>query len=144
MFALALILAAIGFAVSLTLLNVDRFIVRKNVELARKGQELDVAYLASLGFDAIPELASIFNDPEMSTDLHEKIGTSLVCRMEFIRSQDPYNWRSYHYSRSKAENLLSDLKDDLNEYSIDKLDWQITVTTPSGEEINCWDQSGLN
>ena len=144
MFALALILAAIGFSVSLTLLNVDSFIVRQNVEQARKGQDLDVAYLASLGFDAVPELASFYSDPEISTDLHERIGASLACRAEFNPSHDPYSWRSYHYSRSKAEQTLSGLNDDLSGYTLEKEDWRVIVTTPSGEKLDCWDYSGLD
>ena len=143
-FALALIVTAIGFAVSLPLLNVDAFIVRQNVERARKGQDLDVAYLASLGFDAVPELVSLYSDPEISPGLHEKIGASLVCRTELFPPLGPYNWRSYHYSRSKAEQLLSGLKNDLAGYTIQEEDWQISVTTPSGEKLDCQDYGGFD
>ena len=52
LFALSALLASIGFAVTLTLMNVDGFIVRQNVARAAAGKSLDVAYLASLS----PEL----------------------------------------------------------------------------------------
>ncbi len=78
-FALAVLLAGIGFAGSLAVLNVDGFIVRQNVERAVGGQELDVAYLASLTSDSIPALVEKFNDTELSQEIHEQLGASLTC-----------------------------------------------------------------
>ncbi|HKZ43436.1 MAG TPA: DUF4173 domain-containing protein [Anaerolineales bacterium] len=143
-FALAVLLAAIGFAASLPLLNVDAFIVRQNVDRATQGQDLDVAYLASLGFDAVPELAAQYNDPDLSPGLHHMLGASLLCKSELTPSNDVYSWRSFHYSRSKAEKIFSDLEGDFNDYDLEKEDYQINITTPSGQVIECRDLGGVD
>ncbi|MFC2065374.1 hypothetical protein ACFLXB_09805, partial [Chloroflexota bacterium] len=99
---------------------------------------------ASLGFDAVPEMVSFYRNPEISTGHQEKIAASLVCRTELLPPLEPYNWRSYHYSRSKAEQLLSGLENDLSGYTIHEEDWRITVTTPSGEKLDCQDYGGFD
>ncbi len=58
-FALAVVLAGIGFGVTLNLVNVDPFITAQN--LARETpQRLDVAYLVSLSDDNVPLLAQTY------------------------------------------------------------------------------------
>ncbi len=54
LFPLAALLASIGFAATLVLINVDGSIVRQNVRRAPLGEGLDVAYLASLSTDSAP------------------------------------------------------------------------------------------
>ena len=60
LFPLAALLATIGFAVTLALVNVDGSIVRQNVARASQGKGLDVAYLASLSADSVPALAAAY------------------------------------------------------------------------------------
>src|SRR5512138_1446084 len=55
-FALAGIVAAMGFAVSITLFNVDAAIVKFNVYRSWHGKNLNVPHLASLSADAVPAL----------------------------------------------------------------------------------------
>ena len=98
MFALAVLLASIGFAGSLAVLNVDGFIVRQNVERAVQGQELDVAYLASLTGDSIPELIGKFNDTNLSKDIHERLGASLACMSALDPVREDQDWRAFNYS----------------------------------------------
>ena len=54
----AALLAALGFALTITVLNVDGFIVRQNVGRALRGQGLDVPHLASLSTDSVPPLVA--------------------------------------------------------------------------------------
>ena len=59
-FALAALVAALGFVLSLGTMNVDGFIVRQNVERAVQGEVFDVSYLTGLSTDAVPALAAAY------------------------------------------------------------------------------------
>ena len=94
-FALAAMLALIGFSASLTLLNVDAFIANHNVQRAVDGQELDVAYLASLSSDAVPTLVDWYNDPALDESTRDGVGAALAC-YKAEPSQRDSNWRSFN------------------------------------------------
>jgi len=66
--------AVVGFGASLALLNVDGFIVERNVARAAAGEELDVEYLSSLTSDAVPQLLESYNNAELSADMRERLG----------------------------------------------------------------------
>ena len=53
-FALAALIASLGFALSLGIMNVDGFIVRQNVDRAVQGEAFDASYLTGLSTDAFP------------------------------------------------------------------------------------------
>jgi hypothetical protein len=136
-FALAVILAGIGFAGSLVLLNVDGFIVRQNVQRAVLGQELDMAYLASLSSDSIPVLVQKFNDTTLSPDIHEKIGASLTCMSALAPEHKDADWRAFNLSVFNGQKKLAALETDLEDYKISEADYQTFVTTPAGEKMDC-------
>ncbi len=139
-FALAVVLASLGFAGSLALLNVDGFIVRQNVERAVQGQDLDVAYLASsLSTDSIPALVGKFNDLELSQEIHEQLGASLACMSAMRPVRDDTDWQAFNYSQFNAQKILAGLKTNLTAYKISDYEYQKFVTTPSGKKIDCWD-----
>jgi hypothetical protein len=139
-FALAALLAGIGFSASLMLLNVDGFIVRQNVERAVQGQELDAAYLASLTSDAIPALVGEFNNESLSIEIHEKIGASLVCMSAMNVARTDSDWQAFNYSLFIGQKMQSELETKLSGYKTnEKMDYQKYVTTPSGKMIDCWD-----
>src|SRR5215216_4237779 len=74
---LAMVLASLGFIVSLNLLNVDSFIVRQNIqreiegvndEVSTQGRaDLDVQYFLDLSDDAIPSLVSAYRTKSTPT-----------------------------------------------------------------------------
>ena len=55
-FGLSLVIVIVGFAFSLPILNIDRFIASRNIDRAVSGEEFDAAYLASLSSDAVPTM----------------------------------------------------------------------------------------
>jgi hypothetical protein len=59
-FALGVLLAALGFLVTLNLLNPDAFIARQNLARYAATGGLDAVYLASLSDDALPQLMQAF------------------------------------------------------------------------------------
>ena len=107
-FGLALLVAVIGFTMTLTLINVDGFIVRKNVARAMIGEELDVRYLNSLSNDAVPAIVEYYNSPSIKGDLHQALGLILACKSEILQSTSQRPWQSYHFSRAAAERLLDE------------------------------------
>lgn len=55
--------AALVMILAADLLNPEAFVVRHNLDRASEGAELDVAYLAQLSDDALPEIAGALDDP---------------------------------------------------------------------------------
>ena len=92
-FANIVLLFIIGFAVSLNLLNVDKFIASNNINRAVQGEQLDTSYLSTLSSDAIPALVNSFSSDRLSPEIHEGIGASLACYRE-IKKNDTRDTRS--------------------------------------------------
>jgi len=134
-FALAAILALIGFSASLILLNVDAFIANHNVQRAVDGQELDVAYLASLSSDAVPTLVDWYNDPSLDETTRDGVGAALACYKAEPSRRDS-NWRSFNLSIWRSDQALAEV--DLNEYKIDNDTWPVKVITPLKQEYDCY------
>ncbi|MBN2388340.1 MAG: DUF4173 domain-containing protein [Anaerolineales bacterium] len=132
--ALAGLVAAVGFAVSLLVLNVDGFIVRQNV--ARSGVALDVAYLASLSPDAIPDLVAAYRDPDLPVETRDAVGAALICMPFDDSRRAAAGWQSFHLSAWRAGQALESV--DLSAYELVDRDWPIRVITPGGEEYDCW------
>jgi hypothetical protein len=139
-FALAALLASIGFGVTLSLLNVDGFIVRQNVARRAAGSDLDVAYLASLSSDSIPALVNAFQDGRLDSGTRDAVGAALACHVNAERSDNvSRNWRSFTLSRWWADHSIgqSQVKEKLNNYVILEEDRSIQVETPNGEIFDC-------
>jgi hypothetical protein len=134
-FALAAILALIGFSMSLLLLNVDAFIANHNIQRAVEGQELDVAYLASLSSDAVPAQANWYNDPALKPTIHDKVGASLACFKAKPTRRDT-DWRSYNLSTYRADQTLATL--DLSGYIVHTKEYPWKVVTPLKQEYDCY------
>jgi hypothetical protein len=142
-------IAALGFVISLNILNVDSFIVKQNIERQIRGDgvkalsqgraDLDAQYFLDLSDDAISALVSAFQAKSTPVSVKEKIGTSLAC-IRYRRDQDnrKYSWQSFHFSHYYADRALHQVKKDLDAYKITNKDWPIKVQTPSGVESSCY------
>ncbi len=146
---LGMVLAALGFIVSLSILNVDSFIVKQNIQREIRGvddkaftqgrADLDAQYFLDLSDDAVPSLVSAFQTKSVPVAVKEKIGASLAC-IRYTRNQDTrkYPWQSFHFSRYYADSALSQVKKDLDTYKIIDKDMPVKVETPSGIESSCY------
>jgi hypothetical protein len=105
-FALALLVAAVGFSASLVLLNVDGFTARRNIERAVQGEEFDAAYLTTLTGDAVPVLVSSYKDPSLPASIHDGLGIALACRELDLQDSTTLPWQSYHFGAAQEEKLL--------------------------------------
>jgi hypothetical protein len=149
---LAMILASLGFIISLNLLNVDAFIVKQNIQreirsttdktFAQGRADLDAQYFVDLSDDAIPPLVSAFQSKTVPVSVREKIGAALACKL-YERGQDEQKipWQGYHVSRQNADAAFKQVSQELDDYEIIDADWPFQVETPGGEEFPCYQYS---
>ena len=156
MFAFFALIAALGFAATLPILNVDAFIVRANVQRAVDGNfgfdnnpgrdvsdpvdadQLDISYFTQLSPDALPPLVEAFRSDALPDPIHDALGAALVClRHTNVEAKPDTDWRSYNFSRWTERSLLADIRPELKGYSLKTNDWPAVVTTPLGKSYNC-------
>jgi hypothetical protein len=142
-FALAALLAGLGFALSLTLINVDGFIFQRNVTSFELGNDLDVSYLASLSSDAVPEMVALYTSQPADAALRDLVGAALACMQLYrnISAVDP-SWQAFHLSNYSAGLALKSVEDSLKAYKIDESDWRFPIETPLGKTLVCYNASG--
>jgi len=148
----ALVLASLGFVVSLGVLNVDAFIVTQNIQREVNGTgvslddsgvnaraELDTTYFLDLSDDSVPALVAGFQNKSLPVSVREKIGVALSCKRDTRETQESDRpWQGFHLARYYADRAFADIKKELDAYTITDTEWPVTVKTPGGEEVNCW------
>jgi hypothetical protein len=144
---LAMVLASLGFVISLSLVNVDAFIVRQNIQRELRGGEtpaeqnradLDALYFVDLSDDAIPPLVDMFRSKSLPVPVKEKIGAALVCKQHRRESVKNSPWQSFHFSQWNADTALKEINKELDAYQLITDERSVTVETPGGEEFPCY------
>ena len=148
-FATTVLIAGIGFALTLNLLNVDSFIVSRNINQVGQDGILDTHYLVSLSEDAIPQLVKEFNSPAHSTQIHETIGSVLVCHEQKIeldeQDSSQKDWRSFNFSEWRAHRQLQMVEAALSQYHIVEHAYaNFEIISPSGMRIYCHADYGFD
>ena len=149
MVGLAMVVASLGFVISLNVLNVDAFIVKQNVQreirsasdqaFAQGREDLDVQYFLDLSDDAITIMADAFQNKSLPEAVNEKLGAALACkRYDRELDQRTLPWQSFHFSRFYADREFAELEKELDTYKIIDTDWPVLVETPEGGEFSCW------
>lgn len=155
-FPLVALTAALGFAATLPILNVDAFIVRQNIQRAVNGQyafqtssnavsdpleadALDIHYFLQLSPDALPPLIASFRDEATPAPVRDALGAALACLRYRADPHPDTNWRSWHFSRWQERRLLEEIRPALKGYFIesDGDGWRNFVVTPLGKEYDC-------
>lgn len=138
-FALAVVVASMGFVISLSLLNVDAFTTRQAILRAVQGRYLNVADLSSLSTDSVPVLVDEFQSPLHSTEIHEAIGAILVCRIhnDSYQYQPTDDWRSFSFSRWTSDSALKKVLTELDDYNLNEHTYPVKVRTPSNTVYEC-------
>ena len=138
-FALAAVIASLGFVLSLGIMNVDGFIVQQNVERTLRGEDFDASYLMELSADGVPALAAAYQTQSLPATVKEGVGAALACyAYRQMRESGPMPWQSLHLSRANATRILASLETELEEYQTDDEDWSYNIITPSGEKYSCY------
>jgi hypothetical protein len=114
-FALAALGVTVGFGVTLNLLNVDVFIVQKNIARAYAGSELDINYLQTLSLDAGPALARAYDQAQTTDEafgsaaLADEIAQAFACHAnQHNRYTADLPWPSFHLARENARRAWLD------------------------------------
>jgi hypothetical protein len=121
-FALATLIAVVGFSATLAVINVDTFIVDRNIDLIQDGQELnstvgrlvgdlDSAYLGTLSDDSAPALVSAYRRAVAKGDdqLSQQLATAITCHFTVINEQRTFPWQSWNLSQQTGLNLWNEL-----------------------------------
>lgn len=146
---LAMVMAALGFILSLNILNVDVFIVRQNLQreirsvtdktFAQGRADLDAQYFVDLSDDAIPPLVDAFQSQALPESVRENVGAALACKRHARgQSENATPWQGFHFSRWNADKALKAVEQALDEYQVRDTDWPTQVKTPSGEDFPCY------
>ena len=141
MFAFAMLIASLGFAVSLPILNVDGFIVNQNIKRELTGvtaEDLDSQYFIELSDDAIPALVDALQTPTLPDSVHQKVGAALACiRNDRESNRQDQTWQSFHFSHFNADNALESIKAELDGYEVLGNEYPVTVIAPNDEHYPC-------
>jgi hypothetical protein len=135
LFAPASAVMAVGFSLTLSAVNVDAFIVQRNIQRFEETKALDVPYLVSLSDDAIPGLVEFARGA--SQEITGQLLPSLACRREQMLEQNQrLGWPSFTFSRAAAMRELETLREALHQYPVSKPEpyyYSWTVRTEEGE-----------
>jgi hypothetical protein len=141
LFATAILIGSLGFGLSLSILNVDSFIVQQNLGRAAQGAPLDVPYLVSLSTDEDPSLASKLHSPALPPATREAVGAVLACRLHLNARRQVTDWRSWTLSRTRSEVALQSVSPMLATYVFSDAERAPQVLAPSGTAYYCWESS---
>ena len=136
-FALGLLVAMLGFGITVNILNIDAFIVQQNVSRALDGSDLDTAYLVTLSNDSIPPLSQLYDDPTLPVDLRDEIGGILACRAALLTEKGKLPWQSFHFSDYIAMKTLSSNRDELISFEMTKDENGVWVVEVNGLDQPC-------
>ncbi len=142
-FALAAILASIGFVATLTIVNVDGYIVRQNVARATTGEGFDVPYLASLSADAVPVLVDEFQSSSLPGMTRDAVGAVLACYTTRNPDRQDIGWGAFTLAGRQAEKALETVRTKLDKYKVLDEDWPVQIFTPGNVMYECY-ESGVD
>ncbi len=138
-FAFAMLIASLGFGTSLSVMNVDGFIVRQNMARAMQGDGLDVPYLVSLSSDTLPVLVSEFKDQSLPGLTRDAVGAVLVCRLNFPSSDSDKYWQAFTVSKWMEKSELKNIQEGLKGYQVTMPEGLPQIITPGGVFYKCYD-----
>lgn len=120
------LLAALGFLMTLNVLNVDALVARQNIARYHATGKLDAPFLAALSDDATPELLPLLNAKE--EDVRAVIGGALHARLNRLEAQAAASgWPGWHWSRAQALALLKGWQPQLERYEPQEYYWRVPL-----------------
>lgn len=123
--ALVLMSLFVVFALTLGLLNVDRTVVRLNLQKASSDGKLDAQFLANrVSADAVPLMFEYYDGNMLPPQAHEKLGKALACmsknKTQFADSADP--WFAVSLPDRTASRLFEKHAREINSYPFEMLE----------------------
>ncbi len=105
-FALLLVIFAIGYSITLAIVNVDSYIVQQNIGQAQKNPSIDFEYLSTLSNGAVPTMVTRYEDPTLEKSIHDGLGAELACRTYILQHEAKQPWQSSTLQGLQAAHLL--------------------------------------
>lgn len=93
----------------LNYINVDKIIVKENIARCTEGKPIDVYYLTTLSYDAIPPLVE-FMDTTHDLSLITPFNNGLNNKKTVLNRQTP--WQSFNLSKYRAQESLKEISQD--------------------------------
>jgi hypothetical protein len=100
------IIIALFSYVIINFANIDVIIAENNIKRYQITGKIDVPYLSSLSYDAVPTLVTLINDKDKSVSL--QIQNYLYYKREQLMKKS--YWQSYNISQDNARKALLGLK----------------------------------
>lgn len=126
--------AVVGFAATFNLLNVDAFIVDRNVTRVELVGELDVEYLVSLSEDAVPGIVALAVTG--SEETRAALLPELACwEGQLETRQNMLGWQSTHLGRVSAAQAFSRIAPLLSGIAIEEVSGVWWVGEGSGRHM---------
>jgi hypothetical protein len=130
------LLTAIGFSMTLNVMNVEAVIIRQNLNRAETSGELDVEYLSWLSSDSIPALVDGVQTADF--EQQEQVWAVLACHQYILEARiEGRSWQSFHLSDWLAIRALDRVQDTLDDYPVEDDGWIYSVEGEDGL-IPCW------
>lgn len=127
--------AGLGFILTMGLLNIDVFILERNLARYDTGEGIDVAYLTSLSTDAAPPLVGFAR--EAPKDIQAELLPQLACRLDRLQEEQVQrSWQSFTVTHRQAIEALQGLEL-LDAYEVAEVDYRRAAIGPDGEETYC-------
>lgn len=83
-------------------INIDGFIAKKNLELYRTNGKVDIYYLTSLSYEALPYILELQTSKDFN--VKEAVNYNIKYRKDTLTRQN--SWTEFNFSRNKAKELL--------------------------------------
>jgi hypothetical protein len=123
-FGSACIVTALGFGLTLNLMNMDAFIASRNIARFERTDKLDVYYLLSLSDDAIPTIAPLLDNDKLDTYERAQLLRGLGARLSDLdRDRAERGSFGYHVGKSRAWKALDAYRPTLRPYLFDNSRW---------------------
>jgi hypothetical protein len=119
-FALLLVVFAAGYSITLAIVNVDNYIVQRNVERVQEKVTIDFAYLNTLSNGAVPAMVTMYQDPTLEKSIHDGLGAELACRTYTLQHEAKQPWQSLTLPGLRAANLLNNNSSLLDSYPVEE------------------------
>lgn len=100
------IIAALLMYVFVNFVNVDSIITRKNIERYYKTGKIDIHYLASLSYDAVPQVIEFAKDKNIDPSICKDLADYTANKKKLLNKDT--KWYEFNYSRFRAKEILNE------------------------------------
>lgn len=98
----AYIVIALIFYTVLNFINVDKIIARNNIDRYFRTGEIDINYMQTLSYDAIPDMLILADDSNQ--EIYRQVKEYMLLKKQRLSKDEP--WQSFNYSRYRAKAAL--------------------------------------